>query len=133
MDKKPSVRILVVDDEFEMAAVLADELGDRGFSAVALQSGKEALERLQRETFDAVVTDLRMPGFDGLRLVRRSRELDPTRPVIVMTGHGAIDSALEASRQGAYHYLTKPFSPAYLVKLIEQALADARAEKRTTG
>jgi len=128
MGRKCGIRVLVVDDEFEMAALLADVLDDRGFSALALQSGKEAFERLQRESFDAVVTDLRMPGFDGLRLVRKSRELDPTRPVIVMTGHGAIDSALEASRQGAYHYLMK-----HLVNLIEQALADTHAVRRPVG
>jgi DNA-binding NtrC family response regulator len=122
MPAKAPLRILVVDDELEMAAVIADELGDRGYSAVALRSGRDAIERLRHEPFDALVTDLRMPGVDGLRLLRVSRELDPSRPVIVMTGHGAIDTALEAADQGAFHYLTKPFSLAHLVELIETAL-----------
>jgi DNA-binding NtrC family response regulator len=122
MLRKAAVRILVVDDELEMAAVIADELCDRGYTAVALRSGREAIERLRHEPFDALVTDLRMPDVDGLRLLRASRELDPSRPVIVMTGHGAIDTALEAACQGAFHYITKPFSLRHLVELIERAL-----------
>jgi DNA-binding NtrC family response regulator len=122
MSRKAVLRILVVDDDIEMAAVIVDELCERGYSAVALRSGREAIERLRHESFDALVTDLRMPDVDGLRLLRTSRELDPSRPVIVMTGHGAIDTALEAACQGAYHYLTKPFSLGHLVELIEAAL-----------
>jgi two-component system, NtrC family, response regulator HydG len=115
-------RILVVDDELEMASLIAEELGDRGYAVVALRSGTEALERLKHEHFDALVTDLRMPGVDGIGLLRVSRALDPTRPVIVMTGHGAIDSALAASEEGVFHYLTKPFRLAHLVELVEAAL-----------
>lgn len=122
MQHEVAVRVLVVDDELEMAAVIADELGDRGYNAVALRSGREALDRLQHEHFDALVTDLRMPGVDGMVLLRASRALDPSRPVIVMTGHGAIDTALEAANQGAFHYITKPFSLVHLVELIERAL-----------
>jgi DNA-binding NtrC family response regulator len=121
MQDKAALRVLVVDDEFEMAAVIAEELSDRGYSAVAMRSGHDALERLRHESFDALVTDLRMPGVDGLKLLRASRELDPSRPVIVMTGHGAIDTALEAYH-GAFHYITKPFSLAHLVELVERAL-----------
>jgi two-component system response regulator HydG len=122
MPEKTALRILVVDDEFEMAAVIAEELGDRGYSALAVRSGGLAIEWLRRQPFDALVTDLRMPGVDGLTLLRASRELDPSRPVIVMTGHSAIDSALESAYQGAFHYITKPFRLAHLVELIERAL-----------
>ncbi len=121
-----SVRILVVDDELEMAAMIADELGDHGYTAVALRLGTEALQRLQDESFDALVTDLRMPGIDGLALLRASRALDPSRPVIVMTGHMAIDTALEAVNQGAFHYIIKPFSLSHLVELVEDSLQAAR-------
>jgi DNA-binding NtrC family response regulator len=115
-------RILVVDDDFEMAAMIVEELGDRGYSAVPLRSGAVAIDRLNHETFDAIVTDLRMPGVDGLGLLTQSRALDPSRPVIVMTGHGAIDTALEAAHRGAFHYLTKPFTLAHLVELLDAAL-----------
>jgi DNA-binding NtrC family response regulator len=127
MQPESPPRVLVVDDEFEMAAVLADSLRESGFEAFALRSGREALEVLRHESVDVIVTDLRMPGVDGLKLLRKSRELDPTRPVILMTAHGALDSALEAATQGAYHYLTKPFSPKYLVGLVERALLEAQS------
>jgi DNA-binding NtrC family response regulator len=127
MQPRPIPRILVVDDEFEMAVMIADELGDRGYRALALRSGREALGRLRHEPYDALITDLRMPDVDGLHLLRESRDLDPSRPVIVMTGHGAIDTAMEANRQGAYHYLTKPFSLSTLVHLLDAALGEGSA------
>ena len=115
-------RILVVDDELEMAALVADEMVERGYFAVALRYGRDAIERLRLERFDALITDLRMPDVDGLALLRASRALDPSRPVIVMTGHMAIDTALEAVNQGAVHYVIKPFNLSHLVKLVEDAL-----------
>jgi len=90
--------------------------------AIALRDGHEALDRLQHETFDALITDLRMPGLDGLGLLRASRALDPSRPVIVMTGHMAIDTALQAVNQGAFHYIIKPFALSHLVELVEESL-----------
>jgi DNA-binding NtrC family response regulator len=122
MPRDRDLRILVVDDEFEMATMVADELGERGYRAIALRDGRQALERLEHEPFDALVTDLRMPGIDGLTLLRGSRALDPSRPVIVMTGHMAIDTALEAVNQGAFHYIIKPFTLSHLVELVEESL-----------
>jgi DNA-binding NtrC family response regulator len=121
-DVVPSRRILVVDDHPEMAEMIADDLSDRGYVAVALSSGREAVRRLTEERFDAVVTDLRMPEVDGLALLRASRELDPSRPVIMMTAHGAIDTAVEATAEGAFHYLLKPFPLDALTRLLERAL-----------
>jgi DNA-binding NtrC family response regulator len=122
MEREALPRILVVDDEIEMAAMIVEELGERGYAAVALPSGREAVARLKNEHFDALVTDLRMPGVDGLGLLRVSRALDPSRPVIVMTGHSAMDTALEAAAHGAFHYIAKPFSLAQLVQVVERAL-----------
>jgi two-component system response regulator HydG len=116
-------RVLVVDDRLEMAETLAEGLDERGFQAVSISSGKEAIRMLQSEHFDAIVTDLRMPEIDGLALLRASYGLDPSRPVILMTAYGSVASALEASGLGAYHYLMKPFRLDALVWLIERALA----------
>jgi DNA-binding NtrC family response regulator len=125
MDSNSAPRILVVDDELEMGLMVADELADCGYRAVALRSPSEALERIRVERFDAIITDLRMPGVDGLELLRLSRTLDPSRPVIIMTGHATIDTALEADRRGAYHYLIKPFSLSTLIQVLRRALRDA--------
>jgi two-component system, NtrC family, response regulator HydG len=115
-------RVLVVDDNLEMARTIAEGLGDRGYDAVAVGSGGDAINRLHAETFDALVTDLRMPRVDGLELLAASRKLDPGRPVIVMTAYSAIDTAVESIRQGAYHYLTKPFKQDELAIFLGRAL-----------
>ena len=117
-------RVLLIDDNLEMARTLADGLGERGFDAVAIESGREAERRLANERFDAVVTDLRMPDVDGLQVLATSRKLDPDRPVIVMTAYSAIDSAVQSIRQGAYHYLTKPFKQDELALFLDRAFAD---------
>jgi two-component system response regulator HydG len=122
-------RVLVVDDEREMAAMLADELQDRGYQATAVASGREAIARMDTESFDAVVTDLRMHGVDGFEVLRHSRAQDEIRPVILMTAYGAIDSAVEAIRQGAYHYVAKPFNHDELVVFLERGLEVVRVRR----
>jgi len=124
-------RILVVDDHMEMAAMLAEALAESGFQAEALASGARALERLEAGGVDALVTDLRMDGVGGLALLAASRRLDPGRPVIVMTAYGAIDSAVDSIRQGAYHYLTKPFPPEELEIFLRRALEERRLQQET--
>jgi DNA-binding NtrC family response regulator len=115
-------RILVVDDRPEMAEMIADDLSDRGYEGLAVTSGREALRMLRTERIDVLVTDLRMPEVDGLALLHASLDLDPSRPVIMMTAYGTIDTAMEATGSGAYHYLTKPFRLEALVRVLEQAL-----------
>jgi two-component system response regulator HydG len=117
-----TVRVLVVDDQVEMAQMVADHLCDLGYEGMATSSGTEALQLLATERIDALVTDLRMPGLDGWSVLQASRTLDPSRPVVLMTAFSAIDSALEATSLGAYHYLTKPFRLDKLVSILEQAL-----------
>src|SRR4051794_16571199 len=126
-------RVIVVDDNFEMARTIAEGLVDRGYDAVAVASGQEALARLRGETVDALVTDLRMPKVDGLELLAESRRLMPERPVIVMTAYSAIDTAVESIRQGAYHYLTKPFKQDELVIFLERALDQVRVKNEASA
>jgi two-component system response regulator HydG len=125
-------RILVVDDQLEMARTIADGLADRDYQAVAVGGGQQAAALLAAEPFDAVVTDLRMPGVDGLELLAASRRLDPDRPVIVMTAYSAIDTAVESIRQGAYHYLTKPFKQEELAIFLGRALEELRIRREAT-
>src|SRR3954469_17076671 len=122
--KAQPVRVLVVDDELQMADMIADGISDRGYSAVAVASSEVALARLRDETFDVVVTDLRMPKVDGLELLAAARKIRPDLPVLVMTAYGAIDSAIESIRQGAYHYLTKPFRMEELVLFLDRAIEE---------
>jgi two-component system response regulator HydG len=122
-------RILVVDDERAMAEMLADGLADHGYRATALTASAEAALRLRDEPFDALVTDLRMPGVDGLALLAEARRLHPDLPVIMMTAYGAVDSAVESIRRGASHYLTKPFKLEELCLFLDRLL-DERAVRR---
>ncbi len=125
----PAPRVLVVDDEGSLAETVADNLADRGFDTTALASSAKATELLANDRFDVLVTDLRMPEVDGLTLLGRSRSLDPSRPVIVMTAYGAIDGAIEAMRQGAYHYLTKPFKTDELALFIGRAIDEVNVRR----
>ena len=119
-------RVLIVDDQLSMAETLADGLSEHGYEGTALASSEEAVRRLESQQFDALVTDLRMPGLDGLELLKISRASAPKRPVIVMTAYSAVESAIESIRQGAFHYLTKPFKVDELVLFLDRALEDSR-------
>jgi two-component system, NtrC family, response regulator HydG len=129
--KPPS--ILIVDDEIQMAEMLADGLVDHGYAAIALASSQQAVARLELESFDALVTDLRMPKVDGLELLARARRAAPSMPVIVMTAYGAIDSAMESIRQGAFHYLTKPFKLEELLVFLDRAIENVRIRSEATA
>jgi two-component system response regulator HydG len=115
-------RVLVVDDKLAMAETLADGLNDHQLDAVAIGSSREALEAVRAGGIDIVITDLRMPDLDGLALLDAIRDHSREVQVIVMTAFGAIDSAVEAIRRGAYHYLTKPFKLDELVIFVRRAI-----------
>jgi two-component system response regulator HydG len=104
-----------------MAETIANELGAAGFETEIVDSGAAALERFGQEPADVVISDLRMKNVDGLDVLSGIKRADPTVPVIIMTAFGAIDSAVEAMRRGAFHYVTKPFELEALRSLVERA------------
>ena len=132
MNMSNPARVLIVDDHVEMARSLADGLRERGYVAVCAASGREAIEALSSQRFDAVVTDLRMPSVDGMEVLAVSRKLAPDRPVIIMTAFSAIENAVESIRQGAYHYLTKPFKIGELEIFLGRALEEVEMRRETT-
>ena len=119
-----SARILVVDDDNEMADTVADYLSGRGYQVDCAIGGKAALAALKKKQPDVVISDLRMDQVDGMDVLEASRNDDPTRPVLIMTAFGSIDGALEAVRRGAFHYLTKPFKMDEVLLWLERALSD---------
>jgi two-component system response regulator HydG len=122
-------RILVADDDLALVETLSDGLSDAGYDVHGTGSSLDAKKLLETQDFDALVTDLRMPGVDGLGLLGVSQKLSRERPVIVMTAYSAVDTAVESIRMGAYHYLTKPFKVAELALFLGRALADARLRR----
>jgi two-component system response regulator HydG len=126
---KPRYRVLVVDDDLAMREMLTSLFADEGYEAVGAASADEALELSANEEFDAVLSDMKMPGKSGIELVGELRELRPDTPVVLMTAFGSIDSAVAAMRAGALDYVTKPFEPEVVIVAMERAL-ERRALER---
>ncbi len=114
--------VLLIDDDPGIRKLLSRELARRGLEVETAATGRDGLERLDRRAFQVVVCDVRMPDLDGLEVLRKIKERDPdTTEVIMLTGHGTIETAIEAIKAGAYHYLTKPVKVAELAALIKNA------------
>ncbi|MDQ3263809.1 MAG: sigma-54 dependent transcriptional regulator [Myxococcota bacterium] len=131
--------VLVVDDQIEMARLLADDLGEAGYTVTLKTRGADAVAALRTGTFDVLLTDLRMEQVDGFDVLAAARQADPALPVIVMTAFGSIDTAIEAIKRGAFHYLTKPFRLEEVRLFVSRALeeramrAQVRSLRRATA
>lgn len=116
-----SARILVVDDDPGLLRLISLRLEAAGYRVDTAESGEAALGRAAAATPDAVITDLRMEGMDGMEVFRRLREDRPSLPVIILTAHGTIPEAVAATREGAFSFLTKPFDSSELVSVVTEA------------
>ncbi len=114
-------KILIVDDEALMRSFLVEALKRKGFEACAVEGGEKALNLLQTQSFDLVITDMKMPGLTGMDILKYVKEISPRTLVIVVTAFGTIENAVEAMKSGAFHYLIKPFSLESLMTNIEKA------------
>ena len=117
-------RVLIVDDEESMRYFLTRALKRKGFDVAAVASGEEAVEDLTATERDVILLDLRLPGMDGIEVLRRAKEIRPAAAVIMMSGYGTVDRALEAMRLGAFDFLQKPFDVKTLLAAIHSAMAD---------
>jgi len=124
-------RILVVDDEQNIRTVLRALLARDGHQVIVAADGDEAKERLASGGFHAVLTDLRMPGTDGMALLRHVCSTYPGLPVVMLTAHGTVDTAVEAIKRGAFDYLTKPFDHAEIRQVMTKALRTEAAKERS--
>ncbi len=115
--------ILIVDDEKNYLLVLRAVLEEEGYEVLTALRGTEALEAQETSDLDLVVTDMKMPGMDGIELLERIKARDPDLPVIMMTAHGTVDKAVEAMQKGAYSYLLKPFDNERLIIYVKKAVA----------
>lgn len=122
---EPKARILVVDDEKGMCEFLHYLLEGEGYEVDEAHSGSEALDKIREQRFDLVLADIKMPGIDGLEMLRRMREVDENIVVIVMTAYSSLETAIKAIKYDASDYLTKPFDdPDDVLAAIERGLAD---------
>jgi two-component system response regulator HydG len=114
--------ILVVDDDASNLASLKRIFDRMGLRALAATSGQEALDALRRAPVDVILTDLMMPGMSGIELLKHSRDLSPEAEVVLMTAYGTIERAVEAMREGAYDFVTKPFRRAQIERVVSRVL-----------
>jgi len=115
-----STRILVVDDEAIIRKSFCRALQDDGFHAESAPNGEQALQMVDEGHFDLVITDLRMPGIDGLEVIRQVKARHPEVEVVVLTGYGSIQNAVAAIKEGAYNYITKPLNKHELLRIARE-------------
>jgi two-component system NtrC family response regulator len=120
MSRTPGFRILIVDDEKAQREILEGFLVKQGYEAMAAEDGQKALEKFKSGAFDLVLTDYRMPGMDGIQLLREVGRLQPETIVVIMTAYGTVGTAVAAMKEGAYDYLTKPIDLDELLLLIQR-------------
>ncbi len=123
MEENETIRVLLVDDEDRFRKTAAATLRRHGFNVKAVADGWDAVKEMWRDDYDVVVLDIKMPGMDGHRALREIKVLRPNVQVIMLTGHGSMDSALESWRDEAFTYLTKPCDIDTLAEMIECAYA----------
>jgi two-component system C4-dicarboxylate transport response regulator DctD len=119
--------VLLIDDEPDILEALSETLTLEGFSVIAERGAQAALPHLSGRFAGVVVSDLRMPGMDGVRLLQHVQGIDPGIPLIIVTGHGDVPRAVEAMRLGAFDFVEKPVDPKYLIAMVLSALAQRRA------
>lgn len=114
-------KILVIDDEELITSFIKETLSREGYEIVTARDGKEGIAKFKSHSFDLVFTDMKMPDLTGIEVLTKIKEHSPQTPVVVITGYGSIENAVEAMRYGAFNYLIKPFSPDTIEAVVEKA------------
>ena len=124
-------RILVIDDEKSIRNTLKEILTYEGFEVVEAQDGMEGLKFVEKEKFDIILSDIKMPKMDGIEVLEKLQELSPETPVVMISGHGNIDTAVEAIRKGAFDYISKPLDLNRMLVTIRNAMDRSSLVKET--
>ncbi|MFZ5648215.1 MAG: sigma-54-dependent transcriptional regulator [Bacillota bacterium] len=125
--------VLLADDEDDFRNLLEKMLNERGFGVTAVSGGMQALEAVREREYDAAILDIKMPGLDGVQLLKKIKEIQPFLEVIMLTGHATVDTAIEAMKLGAYDYLSKPCSLARLELVLQKAVEKRNIMRRNQG
>lgn len=123
--------VLLVDDDQRMRELLAEIFSERGYKVTVAADGGQAIQELSHAGFGLIITDLKMPKEDGIAILKKVRLVDAEVPVIMITGHGTVDSAIAAMKQGAYDYIEKPFDPEELLLIADRAVDHYRLSCQT--
>jgi DNA-binding NtrC family response regulator len=117
--------ILIVDDEKEICTVLSDSLSQESFRVFTANNGKIALQLTKKEKPDLILLDIKMPGMDGIEVLKKIKKMKKKPVVIMLTAFGTLETARKAMKLGAYDYITKPFDLFFLKSLVKEALGEA--------
>lgn len=123
-------RILVVDDEAEIRDILTHLLEKEGFKVITAPDGHQAMQKICLETPDAVILDVRMPGLDGMELLKKIKEIFDDLPIVLITAYADVHQAVDAMKVGAYDYLVKPFDNNEVIRIIRHALSERQLKKK---
>jgi two-component system, NtrC family, response regulator AtoC len=127
-----NVKVLVIDDEDYMREIIRKALGSAGFGVEEAANGDEALKMMRQYPYDVIITDLRLPGVTGEKLLQEALTIFPETIVIIMTGYGSVQTAVDAIRKGAYDYLPKPFQLDEMVMRVEKGLQERRIKSENS-
>ncbi len=119
-------KLLIVDDEMHVRESLSSWFIEDGYEVETAKDANEALNLLSKKPFDIVITDIKMPGMDGVELQRRIKEVSPSVAVVLITAYASVQTAVQALKEGAYDYITKPFDPEQLSRVVEKALSQKK-------
>lgn len=123
------IKLLIVDDEVQFLNALAQRLEIRGFHVTKATNGAEALQAARSDKFDLALLDLKMPGLDGKEVLQLLKKEHKHLEVIILTGHGSLDSAVECTKLGAFGYLPKPYELENLIKVLKEAYEERMKKK----
>ncbi len=123
------IKLLIVDDEVQFLNALAQRLEIRGFHVTKATNGAEALQAARSDRFDLALLDLKMPGLDGKEVLQLLKKEHKHLEVIILTGHGSLDSAVECTKLGAFGYLPKPYELENLIKVLKEAYEERLKKK----
>lgn len=118
-----NAQILVVDDDKNIRMLLSQCMEEAGYMVVSAVDGEHALKKVEETQFDLVLLDMKLPGMDGLQVLRKLRAADPAQPIVIITAHGTIETAVEAMKSGATDYLQKPFTPEEIRNIVRLNLS----------
>src|SRR5436309_11701955 len=120
------VKILLIEDKDSLRQMLSTAIKKAGYQVEEAADGNAAVERIRKQPYQLIITDLRLPTLSGLEILKIQKEIDPTIPVLLMTAYGTIEEAVEAMKQGAFDFVAKPVDISHLLLLIERALQQRR-------
>ena len=121
-----TANILFIDDDESLCKLMTMNLKDAGFTVTTESTGRRALERIENDIFDVIITDFKIDTISGFDILKKTKEVAPATEIIMLTGHGSVENAVNAMKQGAFNYITKPVDPDELILIIQKALETQR-------